>query len=227
MPNISGAGGASVIEGALGEDSDSDLELDLEDYDPPSQVDASLETLSDQPRVKFNTLIHIDAIRERNKPTEAVKAPEKSSFFLGLPEEATAEEELKPMADLQPVNAQFESEFTHLLRTDPPKMVQALAKMGPAATDLELRSLDVREPYDEVVAFIDAVSGELEASRNFELVQAWMNMLLRIHGDIFAKPSAELAASFAKYQELQMQEIARLQDHTRFCAGVMTYLRGL
>lgn len=226
MPNSAGEGGVSIIDGALDEE-ESEIDIDLEHYDPPAQISTKLETYSHQPQVKFTTLVHLDAIRQRNKPVEAPKAPEKTSFFLGVPKEVE-EEQMQEVELSGPTNGVHESDFTRMLRTgELEALVEHLAKLGPAATDLELRSLDTRAPYDEVVAFMDAMTGELEHRRNFELVQAWVNMLLRIHGDIFAAPSPELEASFEKWRVVQSSEVARIQDNTRFCSGVMAYLRNL
>jgi U3 small nucleolar RNA-associated protein 21 len=40
-------------------------------------------TLSLVPKSRWQTLLHLDLIKQRNKPTEAPKVPEKAPFFLG------------------------------------------------------------------------------------------------------------------------------------------------
>lgn len=46
------------------------------------QLSDGLVTLSAMPRTRWQTLLNLDIIRERNKPVEAPKAPEKAPFFL-------------------------------------------------------------------------------------------------------------------------------------------------
>lgn len=46
------------------------------------QLSDGLVTLSTMPRTRWQTLLNLDTIRERNKPAEPVKAPEQAPFFL-------------------------------------------------------------------------------------------------------------------------------------------------
>jgi U3 small nucleolar RNA-associated protein 21 len=97
-PTVSGEGGHGLIEGAF-----EDETADTEDSAPaPSieQLSADMMTLSMVPKSKWQTLLHLDLIRQRNKPTEAPKVTEKAPFFLpslekptpiaGVPEEDKA-----------------------------------------------------------------------------------------------------------------------------------------
>jgi U3 small nucleolar RNA-associated protein 21 len=55
--------------------------------------------LSLVPKSRWQTLLHLDLIKQRNKPTEAPKLPEKAPFFLPSldnPLARTAVEESKP-----------------------------------------------------------------------------------------------------------------------------------
>ena len=46
------------------------------------QLSDGITTLSLVPKSRWQTLLHLDVIRARNKPKEAPKAPEKAPFFL-------------------------------------------------------------------------------------------------------------------------------------------------
>jgi U3 small nucleolar RNA-associated protein 21 len=46
------------------------------------QLSADMMTLSLVPKSRWQTLLHIDLIKARNKPREPPKAPEKAPFFL-------------------------------------------------------------------------------------------------------------------------------------------------
>ena len=80
-PTVSGEDGHGLIDGAFedeaedGEDAAPTLSLD--------QLSSDMMTLSLVPKSRWQTLLHIDLIKQRNKPTEPPKVPEKAPFFLG------------------------------------------------------------------------------------------------------------------------------------------------
>lgn len=79
-PTVSGEGGQNVIDGAFEEESS-----DAQDSAPAlliDQLSADMLTLSMVPKSRWQTLLHLDLIKARNKPTEAPKVPEKAPFFL-------------------------------------------------------------------------------------------------------------------------------------------------
>jgi len=51
-------------------------------FESPNQLDGDLITLTLLPRAKWQTLLNLEIIAERNKPKEAPKAPEQAPFFL-------------------------------------------------------------------------------------------------------------------------------------------------
>jgi len=234
MPTVSGENGVSLLEGLIGDQIESDEDqFEIVDSNK-SQLQPGLVTLSGQPPSKFTTLIHLDAIRERNKPIEGPKKPEKQPFFLGVPGESNgpnadenAETGRITSGELSHVSGEHVSPFTHFLAVGKfEELAQHLTELGPAATDLEIRSIDTDAPYAELIAFIDCMSAQLEAGKRFELVQAWMSMLLQSHADIFAEPVTEqLQKSFERWLATQKRKVAEMQESTRFCSGVLAYLR--
>jgi len=79
-PTVSGEGGHNVIDGAF-----QDEDEGSEDAAPAlslDQLSKDMMTLSVVPKSRWQTLIHLDLIKARNKPTEAPKLPEKAPFFL-------------------------------------------------------------------------------------------------------------------------------------------------
>jgi U3 small nucleolar RNA-associated protein 21 len=79
-PTVSGEGGHGIIDGAF-----EDKASDVEDSAPAlslDQLSADMMTLSVVPKSRWQTLLHLDLIKARNKPTEAPKLPEKAPFFL-------------------------------------------------------------------------------------------------------------------------------------------------
>jgi len=55
---------------------------DIQPYTTPDQLSEGLLTLSLMPRSKWATLLNLETIKQRNKPKEAPKAPERAPFFL-------------------------------------------------------------------------------------------------------------------------------------------------
>lgn len=80
-PSLSGEGNQGMLEGAYDEQGE-----DEEDGNVVAptleQLSSDMTTLSLVPKSRWQTLLHLDMIKERNKPTEAPKAPEKAPFFL-------------------------------------------------------------------------------------------------------------------------------------------------
>lgn len=54
----------------------------VQPYTTPDQLASSLVTLSLMPRSKWQTLLNLETIKQRNKPKEAPKQPERAPFFL-------------------------------------------------------------------------------------------------------------------------------------------------
>lgn len=209
-PTSSGEGGLNLIttdnldedDAAEVEEQDLDVDTDLQ------QLSSELITLSLVPRSRWQNLLHIDLIRQRNKPLEAAKKPEKAPFF--LPSLRDVEKGLVPSGTntaggsggneaedierersrvLALTKAGVVSEFTRLLREEQLEdFVDHLKGLSPAAADVEIRSLshggDNMGSSSEFESFVQALTARLKTRRDFELVQAWMGVFLKVHGDV-------------------------------------------
>jgi U3 small nucleolar RNA-associated protein 21 len=80
LPNSSGDGGSTILDGAFDRESSDDV--DLSQYESVKQIDDSLITLSLGPRSKYNTLLHLETIKSRSRPQQAAKKTRKSSLLL-------------------------------------------------------------------------------------------------------------------------------------------------
>ena len=244
MPTSSGEGGegmlasamAGEINGATGEEDDGPLPT-LE------QLSEDVMTLSLVPKSRWQTLLNIDLIRERNKPQEPPKAPEKAPFFL----QSLQQKQQPPIpldSNLQTGNVApvatksrllrmdmtaSESKFVTLLRQGSQTktyvaFIEHLKTLGPAAADTEIRSLAPVAPYEELVWFVDALTEQLHTRRDYELVQAWMNVCLRCHGEVMTEEKTVLEA-IRGWREEQRREAERLNSLVGYCAGVVGFLR--
>lgn len=124
-PTVSGEGGNGMLDGAFEDDSS-----DTQDAAPALMIDqlsADMLTLSMVPKSRWQTLLHLDLIKARNKPTEAPKLPEKAPFFLpslekpapllSVPEEEKSSSSLAERSRIMKMNNMAaEGPFTVALR---------------------------------------------------------------------------------------------------------------
>ncbi|PGG97307.1 U3 small nucleolar RNA-associated protein 21 [Blastomyces parvus] len=299
-PTASGEGGAAILEAAFEEDAgDGDNEEPL--LLQTEQLSSDMMTLSITPKSRWQTLLHLDVIKERNKPKEPPKVPQKAPFFLPstlskpdsdstsqlIPAAAAGAEEDNPetnkttraersrIAKLQRANDPSiqTSKFTTLLHScssrsitnttsssrnqtgnpyDP--FIAYLKSLPPAKADLEIRSLDPgllgggrHGAANELVAFVQALTAQLRTKRDFELVNAWMAVFLRVHGDVVdvgedgngddggesedgdekeaESTRAALREALQEWKVEQEREGRRLAELVGYCRGIVGFLR--
>ncbi|KAK4134705.1 Utp21-domain-containing protein [Trichocladium antarcticum] len=258
-PTTSGEGGQGLIEAAFAADSAPDDDDD-DNHDPHDdgvaapvleQLSADMLTLSLVPRSRWQTLLHIDLIKARNKPREPPKAPEKAPFFLPSLRDGRPNANALPAAAELGTDAQARTEagnsrITQLDRTraeqaltskllaggaagDYTDFIAHLKSLPPSAADLELRSLslgdgDGDDASNEMLHFVRALTGRLVARRDYELAQAWMTVFLRLHFDM-VMADASLLAALGEWKAHQGRERDRLDDLVGYCGGVVGFLR--
>lgn len=248
LPNSSGENGASILEGALEEDGEE--EVHTNHYESVEQIDQDLITLSLGPRSKFNTLLNLDLIKQRNKPKEAPKKPENSPFFLQLSgekvgDDASAREGVKSSIlpstnneDLNSIGVQlkpgqnigFESEFTRLLREGSDTgnysaFLKFLSTASPSVTDLEIKSINTQPPLTEMTHFVEALTQGYKANLDIDLIEAWMNMLLKNHGDVFRNlPVEDLLYALDEWYAAHEEKTDKFDDLVKYCSGVINLL---
>ena len=237
-PATSGEGGQALVATTLEENTDgSSSETAVPSIE---QLSEDVITLSLVPKAQWQTLLHLDLIRARNKPKEPPKAPKNAPFFLpSLQSSSNAAAD--PNTDDQITASKSrvrkldrsaaQSPFTSLIRTswatgDYSALVAHLKTLPPSATDLELRSLDSAAPYTELIGFIMAMTQRLKANADYELVQTWMALFLRLHGDVVVG-EATLAEVVREWREQHEKESRRLKALVGKCSGAVEFLRGL
>ncbi len=145
--------------------------------------------------------------------------------------------------------------------------VSHLKSLSPAAADLEIRSLTTPTSFtssntlphheshgedqtDERILFVTALTDRLRQKQDYELVQAWMTVFLRVHGgdivsgaggepsensSLTVRPATTEDGSISRNQSLlgalrewrkeQGREGKRLASLTGYCSGVIGFLR--
>ena len=201
------------------------------------QLDQSLLTLSLMPQSRWQTLLNLDTIRQRNKPIEPPKQPEKAPFFLGsslangqapTPSGKPDENTTVTLAERSRIsrlafNPQQQSPLSTLISSssaDPAPLVAHLTSLSPSAADLEIRTLQLTE----MARFIHALTQQLKLKKNFELVNAWMSCFLRMHGDVVQEVD-EVKQAVVQWRDAMVAEERRLGDLVGYCRGVVEFLR--
>lgn len=216
------------------------------------QLSSELQTLSLVPRARWQTLLHLELIRQRNKP---VAPPEKSKtapFFLPLPpsnpEQSTdigksnglavngspanipggaSRHRVVQMADrVQSYDNQLSSllqESRQFANHEP--VIVYLSALPSSAADLAIRSLSTSPPYDGLISLIEVFTASLMSRRNYEMIQVWIAVFLRIHGDLIAV-DAGLSNALKAFRDEHVIEQKRLGQLASYCSGVSTFVRG-
>ena len=235
-PTASGENGQGMIDAAFEDEQEEESFSILDAPTDTNQLSRDLESLSLVPKSRWQTLLHLDVIRQRNKPREPPKPPEKAPFFLPSLENSksnppvTRVEEPKFNAAersriLKLDRKSTESTSTALLRLAAEhgnfvSFLEHFKDLSPSAADIEIRSLS---PV-ELVPFVNALTWRLQEKRDYELVQAWMSVFLRLHGESVSG-DAELLEALRKWRAEQGQESRRLGELVGYCGGVVGFLR--
>ena len=233
----SGENNEGIIDAAFDEEADEDgQEMEYSNLATTDQLSLDMLTLSLVPKSRWQTLLHLDTIRQRNKPKEPPKAPERAPFFLPSLDSAKAPEPLTIDGQTQNILAERSrisrmdraataSQFTTTLQSakqtsDYSPFIDHFKTLSPSTADIEIRSLNP----EELVPFVSALTFQLRSKRDYELVQAWMAVFLRIHGEaVLGNPG--LRQALVEWRKWQEREGKRLADLVGFCAGVVGFLR--
>ncbi|ORY17781.1 Utp21 specific WD40 associated putative domain-domain-containing protein [Clohesyomyces aquaticus] len=243
-PTASGEGGVGLIEAAAEVESEEDPE-DGTSVPMMDQLTEGITTLSLVPKSRWQTLVHLDIIRARNKPKEAPKKPEKAPFFLpsvsenpasaptvgalALPSEEQSSRIASSALTSKSSVATSTNEFTrHLAQAaetaEYTPLLSHLSSLPPSAADVAIRTMDTMAPYTELRTFISALTSRLKERRDYELVQAWMSVFLKLHGDVIVRDE-EIIVDLRIWQEEAKKERERVGGLVGYSVGVVGWVR--
>ena len=154
--------------------------------------------LSSLPKSRWQNLLNLESIKERNKVKEAPKAPEKAPFLLStkpgaLPTFISAPTDVSSssaaagsriLADS--VFGDAETRLVQLLQSGAAgkddqaytQVFEHLKQLGPSAVDFEIRNLP--QDVEVIEAFLAALAELIESKRDFELGQSYLNVLIKV-----------------------------------------------
>eukprot|EP00043_Microstomoeca_roanoka_P019431 m.218630 g.218630 ORF g.218630 m.218630 type:complete len:933 (-) comp16994_c1_seq1:59-2857(-) len=207
-------------------------------FKSPDQISKDLITLSSLATSRWVNLSKLDLIRQRNKPIEAPKAPERAPFFLQTTEARNPQ--FKPMFDpLEQTESKSKllsfsqlgvlSQFQRLLlqcdeNGDFAPFLEMIGGMGISAIDAELRSLSGDDGGKQFEAMLHFFQSLLTSKQNYELCQAYLHLFLTVHtAELGQFPRLEpLIAAVQKQHREAWTELDGLFQHA-LC--MITYFR--
>ncbi|XP_002119330.3 WD repeat-containing protein 36-like [Ciona intestinalis] len=164
------------------------------------QLESNLITLACLPQSRWANLLQLDVIKQRNKPKEAPKVPKSAPFFLPtasalvpsfITDTDVKDTDSSKITSLKSIE-NF-SEFAAILNNcssieNYSSALEYLKKQGPSAIDTALRSLDPFCGGSNALLeiFLDFVEDIFISRRDFEAIQAYFGLFLKIHADTLA-----------------------------------------
>ncbi|KAG0705974.1 Utp21 specific WD40 associated putative domain-containing protein [Suillus ampliporus] len=233
LPSMQGSEEDEALQAleALGvEDTPTDV------FSTPSQLDGDLVTLTLLPRTRWQTLLNLEVIQQRNKPKEPPKKPEHAPFFLptlpGVEHRFAVEEKKQEKQDthtrrLDTHAANSRSTFQKLLAelekngSSDDTLFDYIKSLSPAAIDVELRSL---VSFNSLQQFLRAIKRRLQSHLDFEAVQTLQNVVLRMHADAIIE-SEGLRAELEELLKVQKKESGRVLDLLASSLGTLGFVR--
>ena len=241
LSNVAEFQASSQLSAMAEEDREENSISQLDGESAMDQLDGSLLTLSLLPQSRWQTLLNLESIRKRNKPIQPPQKPKAAPFFLGsaLTNGSTTTElaptETKPAANvdrleksrisrltsLQPVKSPLSTHLeTFATTSTATSLITYLLSLSPSAADLDIRSLTMQE----MPIFIRALTVHLLQRRDFELVNTWMAVFLKLHGE-FVSGVDDIRLAVLDFQSAMKAEEARLSQSVGWARGVVEFLR--
>ncbi|KAG2020156.1 WD-repeat-containing protein [Coprinopsis cinerea AmutBmut pab1-1] len=230
LPSVQGTSEEEALN-ALAELTVQDKDVDV--FSTPDQLDGELITLTLLPRSRWQTLLNLEVIQQRNKPKEPPKAPEKAPFFLPTlpgvePRFAVEKKEAEPKKSQRLVKAALDAStvFYQKLQeqaedSDYEEFFNYAKTLSPAALDLEIRQLVTIE---SLAQFMHALAQRLRSHRDFEAVETFMNVFLRMHGEVLIA-NEELQKPMETLKEVHQSESKRVLELIASSLGTLGFVR--
>ncbi|XP_063887583.1 WD repeat-containing protein 36-like [Scylla paramamosain] len=168
-------------------------QTDNDEYKSPQQISEEFVTLALLPTSRWLNLLSLDVIKKRNKPVEPPKVPKSAPFFLptvpGLefkfaPAEGEKDEAKSKVKSV--MSFEVLTTFGKKLKNkELEEALNMLMNQGPSGVEVEIRGLDpdVGGSKEVMVQFLEMIKFALEKQYNFEAVQGYLGLFLKLHAE--------------------------------------------
>lgn len=178
----------------------------------PSSTQAGIVSLSSQPKSKWLSLFHLDAIKSRSRPALPEAPLQRAPFFL----DAVIDAGQKRAVDGQSLPGQepevapsSDGRLETLLQTkNDEETLDYLMTSGASQVHFEISALPASS-FDSFLAFILT---QLRTKRNFELVQTYLNVFMKAHQEYLMEHVDERPARLQQIAEAQEAVWGGLED---------------
>ncbi|KAF7281628.1 hypothetical protein GWI33_004488 [Rhynchophorus ferrugineus] len=206
----------------------------------PEQISKDLLTLSGLSTSRWQNLLNLDIIKQRNKPKAALKVPKSAPFFLptvstldnfefDLSQSLPTEEGCSKL--LIPHDLTNYTEFGKLLNSsiesgDLTEAMDKLKSFGPSMVDFEIKSLapEGGGSLTIMLQFLKLVEFVLKSSKDFELAEAYLSVFLKTHGTFVAESSI-LRNFLPNLTSCHSVIWNRLQEELMYCTCIVQNLK--
>jgi len=211
-------------------------EEEEEQFASPEQISQELITLANLPGSRWLNLLSLDIIKSKNKPKAPPKKPKAAPFFLPTIPGLTTRFDLPSVSGTEEAATQglgvtsFTQFGAQLGQAETPadfeSMVSSLLSLGPSALDLEVRSLGVEGggTLGLMEQFLNMISVGLKGKRNFEALQSYLGLFLKVHGETVAQEE-RLVKMLENIEEIQSEQWVGLQAELDSCLCLVTFFK--
>ncbi|EEC05019.1 WD-repeat protein, putative [Ixodes scapularis] len=231
---------ATTLQAADGTEEvlDDGEDMEVGDYESPDQISADMVTLSKLPYSRWQNLLNIEVVKQRNKPKEPPQAPKAAPFFLptstgldpkfALPEDKGGEVRHCRSAGLRQADVGLQSDvhFRYIFLLLDTPVLERLKELGPSSIDFEIRGLSPESggSAEAMLNFLRAMTAGLRSRRDFELIQSYLGLFLKIHADALASEAEfrEVLESLSKEQQASWMKLEATFNQS-LC--IVNYLR--
>ncbi|ALC46221.1 CG9799 [Drosophila busckii] len=225
----------------LGIDEDDDTaelgELINEKYKSPKQLSDELITYSGLAASRWQNLLDLDLIKQRNKPKAPPKVPKQAPFFLPTVSGLEMRFDVSNAANddgsrvLQLSTLNNLTVFGKMLEETAESgnyqsAVDHITQLGPSMIDFEIKSLhpDGGGTTLAMVQFLKLIEFMLNSNLNFELAQSYLSVFLRSHG-LSLTENPQLVEALRSVAKVQQESWERIESKLIYNIGVVSALR--
>ncbi|XP_066252400.1 WD repeat-containing protein 36 [Euwallacea similis] len=213
---------------------------DEPEFKSPEQISEELLTLSGLPTSRWQNLLNIDIIKQRNKPKAPPKASKAAPFFLPTVSFLTKFQfDLKNALPTEQGHGKLLMIENFTNYTDFGKMLDKtlesqdftecldkLKTLGPSMIDFEIKSIapEAGGSVKLMLQFLKLIISILKSNRDFELAEAYFSMFLKSHGNLVAENDA-LQRFLPEVRKCHLVVWERLQNELMYGICVVQNLK--
>ncbi|EDV92953.1 WD repeat-containing protein 36 [Drosophila grimshawi] len=208
-------------------------------YETPKQLAPELITLSGLAASRWQNLLDLQLIKQRNKPKAPPKVPKQAPFFLptvsglelrfdvanGAPS-ATDGSRIQQVSALNNLTAFGKLLETTATSNDFDAACKHITQLGPSMVDFEIKSLhpEAGGTLLAMLQFLKLIEFMFSTNLDFELAQSYLSVYLRSHG-LSLSESPEIVQSLRSVSQAQQLAWERVESKLIYGIGVVSALR--